>query len=103
MPFFAVSVTFSSIPFGLTSEFLSFVCNHLLHFLIVAYKTLALYLCSHGFQNFFAFFPQGRAFRLRNRRDGIAGAAIGRPLLESAAFRGRAMHAPTGVLLLLPS
>ena len=62
LPFFAVSVTFSSIPFGLTSEFLSFVRNHLLHFLIVTYKTLALYLCSHGFQNFFAFFPQGRAF-----------------------------------------
>ena len=56
MPFFAVSVTFSSIPFGLTSEFLSFVCNHSLHFLIVAYKTPGPIALFPRFSEFFTFF-----------------------------------------------
>ena len=64
-PFPAISVTFFSVLFHLSSEFLIFFCNCLLHFPIATYKTLALYLCSHGFQNFFEFFPQGRSRRMQ--------------------------------------
>ena len=80
LPFPAISVTFFSALFHLSSEFLIFFCNCLLHFPIATYKTLALYLCSHRFQKFFRVrFAPERVLRLRNRRNMIVGAAIGRP------------------------
>ena len=80
LPFPAISVTFFSVLFHLSSEFLIFFCNCLLHFPIATYKTRALYLCSHRFQKFFRVrFAPERVLRLRNRRNMIVGAAIGRP------------------------
>ena len=80
LPFPAISVTFFSSLFHFSSEFLIFFCNCLLHFPIATYKTLALYLCSHRFQKFFRVrFAPERVLRLRNRRNMIVGAAIGRP------------------------
>ena len=61
-PFPAISVTFFSVLLRLASEFLIFFCNCLLHFPIATYKTLALYLCSHCFQNFFRLSPRGRVW-----------------------------------------
>ena len=93
LPFFAVSVTFSSIPFGLTSEFLSFVRNHLLHFLIVTYKTLALYLCSHSFQNFFGFL-----WCPRNRIQGfpLRGSWRQSRLMRWTVYAGKEQKLPAG-------
>ena len=119
MPFFAVSVTFSSIPFGLTSEFLSFVCNHLLHFLIVAYKTPCPIALFPRFSEFFTFFwrrvepsgygtaateSQGRPLAVRFLRAQHFADVQCTPLRVCCCCfprRGRCPHRPAPLLIII--